>query len=106
MFCYQCEQTAKGTGCTVMGVSGKDENVAKMQDLLHETQAQSEELQSQQDKLQQSNNDLEQRSFELEKPQYTGLESWIHHEVQDLRIWLLQYIHLRIYESEECPFHQ
>ena len=34
MFCYQCEQTAKGTGCTVMGVCGKDETVAKMQDLL------------------------------------------------------------------------
>jgi len=34
MFCYQCEQTAKGTGCTVMGVCGKDETVAKLQDLL------------------------------------------------------------------------
>lgn len=34
MFCYQCEQTAKGTGCTVMGVCGKDETVADLQDLL------------------------------------------------------------------------
>ena len=34
MFCYQCEQTAKGCGCTVMGVCGKDETVAKLQDLL------------------------------------------------------------------------
>ncbi len=23
MFCYQCEQTAKGTGCTAFGVCGK-----------------------------------------------------------------------------------
>ncbi len=34
MFCYQCEQTAKGTGCTVQGVCGKDPATAKMQDLL------------------------------------------------------------------------
>jgi len=34
MFCYQCEQTAKGTGCTVRGVCGKDEDVAALQDLL------------------------------------------------------------------------
>ncbi len=34
MFCYQCEQTAKGTGCTVMGVCGKDERTANLQDLL------------------------------------------------------------------------
>ena len=34
MFCYQCEQTAKGTGCTVQGVCGKDPETAKMQDLL------------------------------------------------------------------------
>ncbi len=34
MFCYQCEQTAKGTGCTVQGVCGKDPVTAKMQDLL------------------------------------------------------------------------
>jgi len=34
MFCYQCEQTAKGTGCTVAGVCGKDPEVAALQDLL------------------------------------------------------------------------
>src|SRR3989338_2842899 len=34
MFCYQCEQSAKGTGCTVQGVCGKDPETAKMQDLL------------------------------------------------------------------------
>ncbi len=34
MFCYQCEQTAKGSGCTVRGVCGKDPQVASLQDLL------------------------------------------------------------------------
>jgi len=34
MFCYQCEQTAKGAGCTVQGVCGKDETCAILQDLL------------------------------------------------------------------------
>ncbi|UCE51289.1 MAG: hydroxylamine reductase [Desulfobacterales bacterium] len=34
MFCYQCEQTAKGTGCTVQGVCGKQPAVAALQDLL------------------------------------------------------------------------
>ena len=34
MFCYQCEQTAKGTGCTVAGVCGKTADVATLQDLL------------------------------------------------------------------------
>jgi hydroxylamine reductase len=34
MFCYQCEQTAKGTGCTVQGVCGKDAETATVQDLL------------------------------------------------------------------------
>jgi hydroxylamine reductase len=34
MFCYQCEQTAKGTGCTVSGVCGKDPQTATLQDLL------------------------------------------------------------------------
>jgi hydroxylamine reductase len=34
MFCYQCEQTAKGTGCTIQGVCGKDPQVAGLQDLL------------------------------------------------------------------------
>jgi len=36
MFCYQCEQTAKGTGCTTHGVCGKNPQVAALQDaLLH-----------------------------------------------------------------------
>ncbi|MHB1459458.1 MAG: hydroxylamine reductase [Armatimonadota bacterium] len=34
MFCFQCEQTAKGTGCTVQGVCGKDPVTANLQDLL------------------------------------------------------------------------
>jgi hydroxylamine reductase len=34
MFCYQCEQTAKGTGCTVLGVCGKEPTTAVLQDLL------------------------------------------------------------------------
>ena len=34
MFCYQCEQTAKGTGCTAYGVCGKDPITATLQDLL------------------------------------------------------------------------
>lgn len=34
MFCYQCQETAKGTGCTVRGVCGKNEEVAAVQDLL------------------------------------------------------------------------
>ena len=34
MFCYQCEQTAKGSGCTVAGVCGKDPETAALQDLL------------------------------------------------------------------------
>jgi hydroxylamine reductase len=34
MFCYQCEQTAKGTGCDVLGVCGKKPEVADLQDLL------------------------------------------------------------------------
>ncbi|NLB82973.1 MAG: hydroxylamine reductase [Synergistaceae bacterium] len=34
MFCYQCEQTAKGTGCTAYGVCGKSPEVADLQDLL------------------------------------------------------------------------
>jgi hydroxylamine reductase len=36
MFCYQCEQTAKGEACTVSGVCGKDPVVAALQDLLIE----------------------------------------------------------------------
>ncbi len=34
MFCYQCQETAKGTGCTIAGVCGKKEDLANMQDLL------------------------------------------------------------------------
>ena len=34
MFCYQCQETARGTGCEVRGVCGKNEEVAKLQDLL------------------------------------------------------------------------
>ena len=34
MFCYQCEQTYRGQGCTDLGVCGKDETTATLQDLL------------------------------------------------------------------------
>ena len=34
MFCYQCQETARGTGCTMVGVCGKKPDVAGMQDLL------------------------------------------------------------------------
>src|SRR5690554_731442 len=34
MFCYQCQETAKGTGCTIKGVCGKEESTAGLQDLL------------------------------------------------------------------------
>ncbi len=34
MFCYQCQEASKGTGCTVAGVCGKNEEVANLQDLL------------------------------------------------------------------------
>ena len=34
MFCYQCEQTAKGSGCTLRGVCGKDGETAALQDVL------------------------------------------------------------------------
>jgi hydroxylamine reductase len=34
MFCYQCQETAKGTGCVVRGVCGKTDDVAQVQDLL------------------------------------------------------------------------
>jgi hydroxylamine reductase len=34
MFCYQCEQTAKGEGCTKIGVCGKQPEVSDLQDLL------------------------------------------------------------------------
>ena len=34
MFCFQCQETAKNTGCTVKGVCGKDGETANLQDLL------------------------------------------------------------------------
>jgi hydroxylamine reductase len=34
MFCFQCQEAAKGSGCTVKGVCGKEESTAKLQDLL------------------------------------------------------------------------
>jgi hydroxylamine reductase len=34
MFCYQCEQTSKGTGCTQKGVCGKTHETAMLQDVL------------------------------------------------------------------------
>ncbi|MGQ1946903.1 hydroxylamine reductase [Geofilum sp. OHC36d9] len=34
MFCYQCQEAAKGTGCTKVGVCGKQDSTANLQDLL------------------------------------------------------------------------
>lgn len=34
MFCFQCQETSKNTGCTVKGVCGKPEETADLQDLL------------------------------------------------------------------------
>jgi len=34
MFCFQCQETARNTGCTVKGVCGKPEQTADLQDLL------------------------------------------------------------------------
>lgn len=34
MFCFQCQETTKGTGCTIKGVCGKEAETAKWQDLL------------------------------------------------------------------------
>lgn len=34
MFCYQCQETARGSGCTMRGVCGKTADVANLQDLL------------------------------------------------------------------------
>jgi len=34
MFCYQCQEAAKGIGCTIGGVCGKKEDVANLQDML------------------------------------------------------------------------
>lgn len=34
MFCYQCEQTAQGTGCTTVGICGKSPETTVLQDLM------------------------------------------------------------------------
>ncbi|HCO67920.1 MAG TPA: hydroxylamine reductase [Dysgonomonas sp.] len=34
MFCYQCQETSKGTGCALMGVCGKTPEISNIQDLL------------------------------------------------------------------------
>ncbi len=34
MFCFQCQEAAKGTGCTIKGVCGKTDEVSNLQDLL------------------------------------------------------------------------
>ncbi len=34
MFCYQCQETTRGTGCTIKGLCGKTPEVARLQDLL------------------------------------------------------------------------
>jgi hydroxylamine reductase len=34
MYCYQCQEAAKGVACTIKGVCGKDDELAKLQDLL------------------------------------------------------------------------
>ncbi len=34
MFCFQCQEAAKNTGCTIVGVCGKKEDTAQLQDLL------------------------------------------------------------------------
>ena len=34
MFCFQCQETAKGTGCTIQGVCGKKADTSRWQDLL------------------------------------------------------------------------
>lgn len=34
MFCFQCQEAAKGTGCTKIGVCGKTDEVSNLQDLL------------------------------------------------------------------------
>ena len=34
MFCYQCQETAKGTGCTVIGVCGKKASTSALMDML------------------------------------------------------------------------
>lgn len=34
MFCFQCQETVKGTGCTIQGVCGKKAETSRWQDLL------------------------------------------------------------------------
>lgn len=34
MFCYQCQEASKGTGCTIQGICGKTSDVAHLQDLM------------------------------------------------------------------------
>lgn len=34
MFCYQCQETVRNSGCTIKGVCGKEESTANLQDLL------------------------------------------------------------------------
>lgn len=34
MFCYQCQETARGTGCTIKGICGKEGHTAGLQDIL------------------------------------------------------------------------
>ena len=34
MFCFQCQEAAKGTGCTIKGVCGKSDDLANTMDLL------------------------------------------------------------------------
>ncbi|MBN1118108.1 MAG: hydroxylamine reductase [Bacteroidales bacterium] len=34
MFCYQCQEAAKGEGCTIKGVCGKEDSTSNLQDLL------------------------------------------------------------------------
>jgi hydroxylamine reductase len=34
MFCFQCQESAKGSGCTVKGVCGKQDSTSNLQDLL------------------------------------------------------------------------
>ena len=34
MFCFQCQETSKGTGCTIKGVCGKEATTSQWQDLL------------------------------------------------------------------------
>jgi len=34
MFCYQCQETAKNSGCPIKGICGKVESTSNLQDLL------------------------------------------------------------------------